>query len=112
VVGRRDGWIGGRRGGRKGIQGGSRGFVESNSIEPEALRAGGWVGGWVAGWLGGWVGGGRGQGGSIGFDFARVGDKEDKGGVKVYEAYQVKQKEKNYVVFYFAGKRKTFPSYL
>jgi hypothetical protein len=31
----------------------------------------------------GWVSGGRGQGGNIGFEFARVGDKEDKGGVYV-----------------------------
>jgi hypothetical protein len=31
--------------------------------------------------MGGWVGGGRGQGGSIGFEFALVGEREDKGRV-------------------------------
>jgi hypothetical protein len=35
---------------------------------------------------------GRGQGGSVGFEFARVGEGGDKGGVKVYEAYEVKKK--------------------
>jgi hypothetical protein len=31
--------------------------------------------------MGGWVGRERGQGESIGFEFARVGEREDKGGI-------------------------------
>jgi hypothetical protein len=33
--------------------------------------------------MGGWVGGRMGIRGSIGFEFARVGEREDKGGVRV-----------------------------
>jgi hypothetical protein len=47
---------------------------------------------------------GRGQGGSTGFEFARVGEREGKGGAYGYEACEVKKKGKNYAVFYFAGK--------
>jgi hypothetical protein len=39
------------------------------------------------------MGRGVGGGGSIGFEFARVGEEEDKGGVQVYEANKVKKKE-------------------
>jgi hypothetical protein len=39
------------------------------------------VGGWVGGGMGGWVGRERGQRGSKGFEFARVGEREDKGGL-------------------------------
>jgi hypothetical protein len=34
-----------------------------------------------------------------------VGDGEGKGGLRVYEAYEVKKNGKNYAVFYFAAKR-------
>jgi hypothetical protein len=34
----------------------------------------------------GWVDGERGQGGGIGFEFARAGEREDKGGVWVLES--------------------------
>jgi hypothetical protein len=46
-----------------------------------------------------------GQGESIGFEFARVGEREDKEGVRGYEACEVKKTEKNYAVLYFAAKR-------
>jgi hypothetical protein len=45
------------------------------------------------------MGRGVGGGGSIGFEFARVGEEEDKGGVQVYEANKVKKKGKNTLSF-------------
>ena len=70
----------------------------------------------------GWIGGQEGrQGESIGFGFARVGERKTRGGVKVYEAYEVKKKrkfmrsftspEKYFFLYllslYFTGKGKT-----
>jgi hypothetical protein len=55
-----------------------------------------WVGGWVDGWVDGWA---------VSEECAdRWAESEDKGGVWVYEAYEEKRKQKNYAVFYFAGK--------
>jgi hypothetical protein len=46
--------------------------------------------------MGGWVGGERGQGGEY----------------RLSSLVKLKKKEKNYAVFYFAGKRKIFFLYL
>ena len=50
---------------------------------------------WADRWTGGWVcevwARERARG-SVGFEFARVGEGGDNGGVKVYEAYEVKIK--------------------
>jgi hypothetical protein len=59
----------------------TKGFIKTQGV-------GGWAEGWVDGWMGEfaevdnrfgyekWL-----QGGSIGFEFALVGEREDKGGV-------------------------------
>jgi hypothetical protein len=74
---------------------------------------------WVDGWMGGFVKGDNSfgyekwlRGGSIDFEFARVGEREDKGGVKVYKTYEVGKKGENYAVFYFTGKRFFFSVFM
>jgi hypothetical protein len=41
-----------------------------------------------------------------------VGEREDKGGVKVYKTYEVEKKGENYAVFYFTGKRFFFSVFM